>query len=1003
MVDEEKNGSAKEAERKIDADIEKQEELRRSKDLIEKGIAGTEIVSEMEQAFIDYAMSVIVDRALPAVEDGLKPVHRRILYAMHTLGLDTSKATMKSARIVGETMGKYHPHGNLAIYDAMVRMAQDFSLRYPLVHGQGNFGCFAGNVKVALVDGRNLSFKELVEENNKGIQNFCYTIKSNGSIGAEKILHPRITKTDAEVIKIILDNGQEMICTPDHKFMLRNGEFKQAQHLTKEDSLMPLYEKEIGIIPRANHKIKRIEKLSEKIDVYDIEVPNTHNFALASGIFVHNSMDGDSPAADRYTEAKLSKISAELLEDIEKKTVKMRGNFDNSLEEPEILPAKLPNLLLNGATGIAVGMATNIPPHNLTEVCDAIVECINKPGSTIEELHEIVKGPDFPTGGIITGTSGIDEMYKNGKGKVVIRGRTSVEEHKGRPVIIITEIPYMVNKSDLVKAIAKLATEKKLPDVYDLRDESKGLGKIRIVVELKKEADPKFTLNKLYTSTNLETSFDANMLALVGNKPRILNLKQIIEEYIKYRQLIIRNRSKFDLKKAEDRLEIVLGLLIALRNIDKIVEFIKKSANATDALEGLTKKFDLTERQAKAVLEIKLQQLTKLEDGKLKDEEKELKETITELKRILGDEKEIFRIIKSEVQELKRKYGDERRTRIIKKVEEITEKDLIEKKDVVVMITNAGYLKRVDVKSYREQKRGGAGGAGGDLKEEDFVKNLITCSTHDYLLFFTSRGKIYWLKANDVPASERQGRGKAIINVLDLKEETLTNAMAVKNFDKGYLMFATKLGIVKKLPLVDVSKPRNAGVRVINLPIDNSDALISVKVVEDKQEVILVTKKGQAIRFNSDEVRPMGRSSYGGKGAELGKNDEVVSMEAIPHDGKTTILTVTNRGFGKRSDLAEYRKTSRGAKGVINLNTSDKTGEVISSLSVNGNDSVIATSTKGMVIRISMRDLRVMGRATQGVHVVKLKEGDRVADIVKVPKEDDIPVVGQQELDVEKK
>jgi DNA gyrase subunit A len=752
-------------------------------------------------------------------------------------------------------MGKYHPHGNIAIYDAMVRMAQDFSLRYPLVHGQGNFG----------------------------------------------------------------------------------------------------------------------------------------------------SMDGDSPAADRYTEAKLSKISAELLEDIEKKTVKMRGNFDNSLEEPEILPAKLPNLLLNGATGIAVGMATNIPPHNLTEVCDAIVECINKPAVTVDELHEIVKGPDFPTGGIITGTSGIGEMYKNGKGKVVIRGRTSVEEHKGRPIIVITEIPYMVNKSDLVKAIAKLATEKKLPDVYDLRDESKGLGKIRIIIELKKEADPKFTLNKLYTSTNLETSFDANMLALVGNKPRILNLKQIIEEYIKYRQLIIRNRSKFDLKKAEDRLEIVLGLLIALRNIDKIVEFIKRSANATDALEGLTKKFDLSERQAKAVLDIKLQQLTKLEDGKLKDEEKELKQTITDLKRILGDEKEILRLIKSEVQELKRKYGDERRTRIIKKVEEITEKDLIEKKDVVVMITNAGYLKRVDVKSYREQKRGGAGVAGGDLKEEDFVKNLITCSTHDYLLFFTSRGKIYWLKANDVPASERQGRGKAIINVLDLKEETLTNAMAVKNFDKGYLMFATKLGIVKKLPLVDVSKPRNAGVRVINLPNDNSDTLISVKVVEDKQEVMLVTKKGQAIRFNSDEVRPMGRSSYGVKGAELGKNDEVVSMEAIPHDGKTTILTVTSRGFGKRSDLGEYRKTSRGAKGVINLNTSDKTGEVISSLSVNGNDSVIATSTKGMVIRVSMRDLRVMGRATQGVHVVKLKEGDRVADIVKVPKEDDIPVVGRQELDVEKK
>ncbi len=853
--EEEKNGNGNGDEKRAEEAVEKQEELRREKIMVEKGVANTEIVEEMEQAFIDYAMSVIVDRALPAVEDGLKPVHRRILYAMHTLGLDTSKATMKSARIVGETMGKYHPHGNIAIYDSLVRMAQDFSLRYPLVQGQGNFG----------------------------------------------------------------------------------------------------------------------------------------------------SMDGDSPAADRYTEAKLSKISAELMEDIEKKTVKMRPNFDNSMEEPEILPAKLPNLLLNGATGIAVGMATNIPPHNLTEVCDAIVEYVNKPDITIEKLAEIVTGPDFPTGGIITGTSGIQEMYRTGKGKVVIRGRTSIEEQKGRPSIVITEIPYMVNKSELVKAIARLATEKKLPDVYDLRDESKGLGKIRIVVELKKEADPKFTLNKLYTSTNLETSFDANLLALVGNKPRVLNLKQIIEEYVKYRQLIVRNRSKFELKKAEDRLEIVLGLLLALKNIDKIIEFIKKSANATEAHEGLMKKFEFTDRQAKAILETKLQQLTRLEDSKLNDEKKKLNEEIVELKRILGDEKEILKVIKTEVQGLKNKYGDERRSKILKRVEEITEKDLVEKKDVVVMITNAGYVKRVDVKSYREQKRGGSGVTGSDLKEEDFVNKLITCSTHDYLLFFTSRGRVYWLKANDVPTAERQGRGKAIINLLNLRDETLTNAMSVKNFDKGYLMFATKLGIVKKLPLKDLAKPRNAGVRVINLPMDNTDILISVKLVSDKQEVMLITKKGQAIRFTSDEVRPMGRASYGVKGAELGKNDEVVSMEALPHDGKTTILTVTSRGFGKRSELEEYRKTSRGAKGVINLNISDKTGEIISSLSVNGKDSVIVTTTKGMVIRVSMRDLRVMGRATQGVHVVRLKDGDRVADIVKVPSEEEIPVVGQQELNVDEK
>ena len=838
MADE--NGNGIEKEEKIEQEIEQKEEERRKKDQIgnEKGVSGAEIVEEMEQSFIDYAMSVIVDRALPAVEDGLKPVHRRILYAMHAVGLDASKPTKKSATIVGEVIGKYHPHGDIAVYDSLVRMAQDFSLRYPLIHGQGNFG----------------------------------------------------------------------------------------------------------------------------------------------------SMDGDRAAAYRYTEAKLSKIAEELLEDIEKETVKMNPNFDNSAEEPETMPAKLPNLLINGSTGIAVGMATNIPPHNLTEVCDAIIACINKPSILVEDLMEIVQGPDFPTGGFVTG-EGVKEMYKTGKGKLIVRAKTSVEEHKGRPVIIVTEIPYMVNKAELVKEIARLATEKKLPDVYDLRDES-SKGKVRIVIELKKDVDPKYTLNKLYTLTRLQHRFDANLLALVGGKPRILNLKDILQEYVKYRQLIVRNRSKFELKKAEDRLEIVLGLLIALKNIDKVVEFIKKSENVTAAHDGLMKKFDLTERQAKAVLELRLQQLTKLEDGKLRDEEKELKETIAYLKKILGNEQEILGIIKHEVSELKKKYGDERRTKVLKKVAEISEKDLIEKKDVAILITDGGYIKRMDVQAYREQKRGGAGVTGADLKEEDFVKKLITCSTHDYLLFFTSRGRVYWLKANDVPAAERQGKGKAIVNVLNLRDELITNVMAVKNFDSGYIMFATKLGIVKKLPLKDLAKPRNTGVRIMNLPADGSDVLINVKLVVDKQEVLLVTKKGQAVRFSSDEVRPMGRASYGVKGVELGNNDEVVSLESLPLDGKTTILTVTNKGFGKRSELEEYRKTARGSKGVITLKTNDKTGQVIASLSVDGKDSVIATTTKGMALRTSMKDLRVMGRATQGVHVIRLKDGDKVADIVKVPRED---------------
>lgn len=819
------------------------EKKRREKEQVgtEKGVFGAEIVEEMEQAFIDYAMSVIVDRALPSVEDGLKPVHRRILYAMHNLGLDSSKPTRKSATVVGEVIGKYHPHGDIAVYDALVRLAQDFSLRYPLVHGQGNFG----------------------------------------------------------------------------------------------------------------------------------------------------SMDGDSPAAQRYTEAKLSKISGELLADMEKETVVMRPNFDNSLKEPETLPAKLPNLLLNGATGIAVGMATNIPPHNLNEISDSVIAYIDNPEVDVESLIGIVKGPDFPTGGIITGP-GIKQMYRSGKGKIIIRAKSDIEEDKkGKSSIIITEIPYMVNKADLVKNIAQLATEKKLPDVSDLRDES-AKGKVRIVIELKKGVDPKFTLNQLYKLTNIQTSFDANLLALVGKQPRVLNLLDIIREYVNYRKIVVRKRSEFELNKAKERLEIVLGLLIALRSIDDVVLFIKKSEDAKAAQEGLMKKFGMTERQAKAVLEIRLQQLTHLEAERLKDEETKLKESISELEKILSSEKEILKVIKKEVTEVKNKFGDDRRTKVIRNVEEITEKDLIEKKDVVVMITNSGYIKRVDVKAYKEQRRGGVGVTGTDLKDEDFVTSLITCSTHDYLLFFTSRGRLYWLKANDVPASERQSKGKAIVNVLDLKNETIANVMSVSDFTKGYLMFVTKLGVVKKIAASDVSKPRSTGVRVINMPVDGSDSLISVMLVSDNQEVLITTMEGKAIRFNSDEVRQMGRSSYGVKGIELNTKDEVVSLVPVPvkNPEKTSILTVTDKGYGKRSALEDYRLTGRGGKGVINIRSEDKNGEVVRSLPVTEESSIIATTKHGMVVRISMVDLREMGRATQGVRVVKLKDGDKIADVVLVPDEE---------------
>ena len=825
-------------EEDIDDEIHQEEEKLIEKDLIgkEKGVVGAEIVQEMEKAYIDYAMSVITQRALPSVEDGMKPVQRRILYAMHSLGLDSGKPSMKSARIVGETMGKYHPHGNIAVYDALVRMAQDFSLRYPLIQGQGNFG----------------------------------------------------------------------------------------------------------------------------------------------------SLDGDSPAADRYTEAKLSKISAQLIEDLEKETVNMKSNFDNSLKEPETLPGKLPNLLLNGATGIAVGMSTNIPPHNMSEICDAIIAYIENPNCNVEDLLEFVKGPDFPTGGYAIGP-GIKEMYRVGKGKIIMRGKNSIEEIKDRPAIIVKEIPYMVNKADLVKEIAALASEKKLPDVYDLRDESNKKG-IRIVIELRKDVDPKYTLNKLYKLTRLQTNFDANLLALVGGHPKVLNLLDIIKEYVKYRLGVVRRRSEFELRKAKDRLEIVEGLLKALKNIDKIVAFINKSANTSEAHEGLMKNFDLTTRQAKAVLEMRLQQLTSLESTKLYDEEKSLNETIAYLNKILGSDNEILKIIKKEVSDVKKDYGDERRTTVQKKVDEIEDKDMIEKKEVVVIMTDSGYVKRMDLGTYREQRRGGAGVTTG-LKEEDIVKKLITCSTHDYLLFFTSRGRIFWLQANDVPSVERQSKGRAIANLLTLREEEIANIMSIKDFDEGYLFFATRKGIVKKISLRDVSKPRNTGVRIMNLPPDGSDSIINVRKVGDKQEVLLITKDGQAIRFNSDEVRGMGRSSYGVKGIELDDKDEVVALESLPlqDNGQLTILTITDEGYGKRSPLEDYRKTARAGKGVITLKTTEKTGRVISALSVDDNDSVIVTTTKGMVMRTTMKELRVMGRITQGVHVVRIKDGDKVADVVKVP------------------
>ncbi|HTZ41854.1 MAG TPA: DNA gyrase subunit A [Candidatus Omnitrophota bacterium] len=793
----------------------------------EKGIINTEIAEEVKKSYLDYAMSVIVSRALPSVEDGLKPVQRRILYSMDLIGLQSNKQTKKSARIVGDVLGKYHPHGDVAVYDALVRMAQKFSLRYPLIFGQGNFG----------------------------------------------------------------------------------------------------------------------------------------------------SIDGDPPAAMRYTEAKLAQISNEMIEDIDKETVNFAPNFDNSLKEPELLPSKLPNLIINGAAGIAVGMATNIPPHNLSEICDAIIEYIKNENITIEELSQIVTGPDFPTGGVVSGD--IVDLYRTGKGRLILRGKITTEESKGKERIVITEIPYMLNKSILVEQIASLIQNKKLMGVSDLRDES-SKGKIRIVLELKKGVNSKYTSNTLYKYTRLQDSFNANFLALVGAQPRVLNLKHIIEEYVKYRKQVITLRTKYDLKKAKERLEIVEGLLVALKHLDEIIAIIKKSRE--EAADNLIKKFNFTKRQAEAILETKLRQLTALEQDKLKEENEKLKINIAEYEKILADIKEILKIIVREVKSLKEKYGDERKTQVVKRINEIAEKDLVQKKEVIISVTDKGYCKRMDVNTYKEQKRGGKGVIGNNLATGDFVKQIISCSTHDYLMFFTSKGRVLFLKAYEIPEADRYGKGKALINLIGLKEENITNIIAVTDFNDSLFM-ATKKGFVKKIALSLFAKPRASGIRAINLPEDNTDSLIDVQIIKAGEEVLLASKKGQAIRFNSDEVRLMGRTSYGVTGIRMEPNDEVVSLEILR---TPEVLTITKNGYGKRTSVPDYRKTARGGKGVINLKISDKTGDIVTTVSIHPQDNIIITTAKGMVIRTNLDAIRVMGRAAQGVRIVKLQNEDHVTDLVRM-------------------
>jgi DNA gyrase subunit A len=807
-----------------------------------KELIDAEISSEMREAYLNYAMSVIVARALPSAEDGLKPVHRRILWGMNEMGVFHNKQTKKSGRIVGDVMGKYHPHGDASIYDAMVRMAQPWSLRYPLVIGQGNFG----------------------------------------------------------------------------------------------------------------------------------------------------SMDGDSAAASRYTEAKMEKISMEIIDGIEKDTVEMMKNYDNSLDEPIVMPGRLPQLFLNGASGIAVGMATNIPPHNLNNTCDAIITYLDNPECEDKELIAAIKAPDFPTGGTVSGE--IRRIYTEGKGRMILDGKAIIEEPKtakSKSKIIITEIPYQVNKANLVEQIANLTRDKKLPDVSDIRDES-SKGRVRVVIELKKMSEPKFTLNRLYKYTQLRISFNANMLALVDRVPKTLTLRNYVEVYVKHRQGVIRKMKEFDLAKAEKRLHIVDGLLIAQSNIDEVVRLIRAAKGKIDAASQLKLKYSLSDRQTEAILDMKLHQITSLEFEKLKNEEGNLKNLIEKLKDILGNEGLILKIVRGDLNELKEKFGDNRRTKLVGAVGDFEEADLVDKKDVVVTLTAKGYIKRLDLAQYKEQRRGGKGVIGSGLTEGDFVKELLTCSTHDYMLFFTDKGKVHWLKAYEVPASAKSTKGQAIVNLLQLKDEKVTSVLAVKKFE-DFLMMATAKGVVKKIELKQFSNPRNGGIKAIKV-VETNDVLIGVKRMKEGQEILFVTKKGKAIRFKSGDVRSMGRASYGVTGIKMEKGDKVVSLEILPIEDrdKFSILTVTRNGYGKRTAIDDYRLTGRAGKGIINMSVTDKTGEVVTSRSVLGDDNVIITTKKGIVIRMPLKNIRVMGRATQGVRIINLADGDIVSDLSRVPVEEEV-------------
>jgi DNA gyrase subunit A len=799
------------------------------------------IEDEMQSAYIDYSMSVIVSRALPDVRDGLKPVHRRVLYGMMELGVYSNRPYKKSARIVGEVLGKFHPHGDSSVYDTMVRLAQPWSMRYMLVDGQGNFG----------------------------------------------------------------------------------------------------------------------------------------------------SVDGDSPAAMRYTEARLQKIAEEMLSDIDKDTVDHQLNFDDTIKEPTVLPTRIPNLLVNGASGIAVGMATNMPPHNLTETIDGIVAYIDNRDIDVAGLMEHVKAPDFPTGGVIYGYEGVKQAFETGRGRVVMRAKANIEEiREGREAIIVTEIPYQVNKAEMIRKTADMVVDKKIEGISDIRDESDRKG-MRIVYELKRDAIPNVVLNKLYKYSALQTSFSVNNIALVNGRPEMLNLKDMIHHFVEHRHDVVVRRTKYELNKAEERAHILEGLLIALDNIDEVIALIRASANPEEARNGLMEKFSLTEVQARAILDMRLQKLTGLERDKIREEHADLMKLIEHLKNVLGDETLRMQIIKDELIEIKEKYGDERRSIIEYSASEMSIEDLIPDEDVVVTISHLGYIKRTSLSEYKTQARGGVGSRGSKTRDEDFLEHLFVATNHNYLLIFTEKGKCFWMRVFEIPEGSKTSKGRAIQNLINIEQDdkimAYINTKDLKDEDyinSHNVIMATKNGVVKKTSLEAYSRPRTNGINAIT--IKDGDQLLEAKLTDGQSEIILAKKSGKAIRFNEENVRAVGRTSQGVKGVTLeGKDDEVIGMVCI-NDPSVNVLVVSEKGYGKRSEVSEYRITNRGGKGVKTLNVTEKTGALIAIKYVTDDNDLMIINRSGLTIRMSVSDLRVMGRATQGVRLINLKGDDEIAAVAKV-------------------